>query len=251
MIGFSADALYPAVLAFSRASGLLLLLPVFSGASIPVRMRIALAALLALIATPLIGSVTLPPHWLMLVVALGHESLAGLLMGLAARMLFYAIEMAGQIITSEIGLSLSPSIDPITETTSSPLSTLLFYFGTLLFLLSGAHHWCLLAFVRSFEVFPTNAAFDPATADLVIAQSGRIFLVAVQLAAPLLALNFLINLAFAVLGRAAPSINAFQASFPVRILAGLMLLGLTFGVAAQHMLGELRAAPELMLRFLR
>jgi flagellar biosynthetic protein FliR len=252
MITITTAAIYPGMLAFARATGLLLLLPVFSGAMIPMPLRIGIAALLGWLAGPLLGSVgPMPAHWLGFVLVIAHELLAGLLMGLAARMLFFALEMGGQIISTEIGLIMSSNIDPITQSLSSPANTMLFYFGTVLFLMTGAHHYSLIAFLRSFEVFPPGAAFDPGTADVVIAQSARVFLIAVQIAAPLLAVNFVVNLAFAALGRAAPTLDVYASSFPVRILVGLTVFGMTLALTAQYVFGELRAFPEQMLRFLR
>jgi flagellar biosynthetic protein FliR len=244
--------IYPWLLAFARATGLLLLLPVFSGATIPMPVRVALAAMLALVAAPLLANPgPLPAHWLLFVIALAHELLAGLLLGLAARLLFFALELAGQIISTEIGLIMSSNIDPISHNMSSPANTMLFYFGTVLFLATGAHHYSIAAFLRSFEIFPPSAAFDPATADYVIGQSARVFLIAVQIAAPLLAVNFVVNLAFAALGRAAPTLDVYASSFPVRILVGLTVFGMTFALAAQYVLGELQSTPERMLHFLR
>ena len=71
------------------------------------------------------------------------------------------------------------------------------------------------------------------------------------MSAPVIAVNFVVVLTFAVLGRVAPSINAFTESYSARILAGLAVLGLTFGLAAQYMLGYLEKAPDLMLQLVR
>jgi flagellar biosynthetic protein FliR len=86
--------------------------------------------------------------------------------------------------------------------------------------------------------------------DFFVRTSGNIFLLAVQMAAPLMAINFIVSMTFVVLGKAAPSINVFSESAPVRILAGLTLLGLTLGLTAQLVLSQIRDSPELMLRLL-
>ena len=65
-----------------------------------------------------------------------------------------------------------------------------------------------------------------------------------------MAVNFIVTLTFAILGKAAPSMNVFAESFAARILVGMTLLGLTLGVTAQLVLSELRNAPELMLRLI-
>ena len=248
----SAEHLNFWLLAFLRSSGLLLLTPVFSGKSVPLPIRIALAGFLAYSASGYIATETpLPGDMLTLLFVAVHEFLIGLLMGLAVRLTFYAIEMAGQIISTEIGLVMSSQIDPLSQNQTSPVGMMLFYFGSLLFLISGAHHTVFVAFLRSFELAPPGVLAGSQNAgDLFVQATGKIFLIALQISAPLLAINFVITLAFAILGKAAPSINAFAESFAVRIFAGLALLGLTLGLTAQVVLSQLAQAPELMLRLL-
>jgi flagellar biosynthetic protein FliR len=240
------------MLAFLRSTGLLLLTPVFSGRNIPIPIRVGLAGFLAYSVGGYVPMQTaLPGDLAALILASLHDFLIGVLMGLAVRLTFYAIEMAGQIISTEIGLVMSSQIDPLSQNQSGPVGIALFYFGSLLFLISGAHHTVFAAFVRSFELAPAGGLAGSQNAgDLFVQATGNIFLVALQIAAPLMAINFVITLAFAILGKAAPSINAFAESFAVRILAGMALLGLTLGLTAQVVLSQFAQAPELMLRLL-
>jgi flagellar biosynthetic protein FliR len=180
-----------------------------------------------------------------------HEVLTGLLLGFAVRFLLYALEMAGEIIAVQVGLSLSSNIDPITRNAATPPNTMLLSFGTVLFLVTGAYQFCLVAFVRSFEIFPPSAFFSPQSIDAVIAASGNVFLLAVQISAPVLAISFLVNMCFSVLGRAAPTLNVFMLSFPVQILAGLTVFGMTLGLTVQYIMRDMQTLPETMLRFLR
>lgn len=128
---------------------------------------------------------------------------------------------------------------------------MLLSFGTVLFLITGAHQFCLVAFVRSFEIFPPSANFNPQSLSAVIAASGKVFLLAIQISAPLLAISFLVNMSFSVLGRAAPSLNVFLLSFPVQILAGLTVFAMTLGLTVQYVMRDMLTLPETMLRFLR
>ena len=252
MITIHIEDIYPGLLIFLRATGLFLILPVFSGSMIPSTVRIAMAAILAYLLAPIFGDFGgVPGHWFIVVMQVIHEILTGLLMGFAVRFLLYALEMAGEIIAVQIGLSMSTNIDPITRSSATPPNTMLFSLGTVLFLVTGAYQFCLLAFARSFEVFPPSAIFAPQSLDTVIAASGRIFLLAVQISAPLLAISFLVNMAFSVLGRAAPSLNVFMLSFPVQILAGLTVFSMTLGLTIQYILRDMQHLPELMLHFLR
>ena len=70
------------------------------------------------------------------------------------------------------------------------------------------------------------------------------------MAAPIMAINFIVTMTFAILGKAATGINVFSESAGVRIVAGMTVLGLTLGLTAQLVLTQLRQAPELMLRLI-
>lgn len=250
------DQLHLWLMAFVRSGGLLALIPVFSGRSVPVQLRVAIAAFLAWVTAGSLdggaGTAPLPGNVVNLILAAAHELLVGLLMGLGVRLVFYAIEFAGQVISTELGLVMSSQVDPISQNNSTPVGTALYYFGSLLFLISGAHHAVFAAFLRSFELAPLGAfGIGTNAAELFVHATGKIFLVAVQMAAPLMAINFIVTLTFAILGKAAPSMNVFSESFSVRIMAGLLLLGLTLGLSAQLVLSQIRESPELMLRLIR
>ena len=240
------------MMAFVRSGGLLALSPIFSGKMIPVPLRVAIAAFLACVASGFQHApVPMPGDVITLIFSAAHELLIGLLMGFGMRLVFYAIEFAGQIISTEIGLVMSSQIDPISQNNSTPVGTALFYLGSLLFLLSGAHHAMFATFMRSFELAPPGAFMvSRNVGELLIQSTGNIFLIAVQLAAPVMAINFIVTLTFAILGKAAPGMNVFAESFSVRIFAGLTLLGLTLGLTAQLVLSQLRQSPELMLRLI-
>ena len=118
-------------------------------------------------------------------------------------------------------------------------------------IISGAHHAMFVAFLRSFELAPPGAITAARNiGELFVHSTGNIFVSAIQMAAPIMAINFIVTLTFAVLGKAAPGINVFSESFAVRIFAGLTLLGLTLGLTAQLVLSQLRQSPELMLRLI-
>jgi flagellar biosynthetic protein FliR len=244
--------LYLWMMAFIRAGGVMTMIPVFSGRNVPMPVRIALAALLAFIGLQSIRGITPPPaDVLTLVLASAHELIIGLLMGFGVRLMFFALEMAGQIISSEMGLSVSAQIDPVSQTSTTAVGVALTLFGTLLFLISGAHHAVFLAFSRSFALMPPGiASFNRGVGEVFVQSTGSIFLLAVQMAAPMMAVNVIVTLTFAVLSKAAPGLNAFSESFPVRIAAGIAMLSIGLGLTAQLVLSGLRSAPELMLRLI-
>ncbi len=240
------------MMAFVRASGLVTMVPVFSGRNIPMPVRLAIAAFLGWVGMQKARGISAPPPEVVgLVLALTHELIIGLLMGLGVRLVFFALETAGQIMATEMGLVVSAQIDPVSQNSTSPVGVALSLFGTLLFLLSGAHHAVFAAFARSFELMaPGVIGFDRSVGEVFVQSTGSIFLLAVQMAAPLMALNFVVTLTFAILSKAASGVNAFAESFPVRIAAGLILLTVSISLTAQLVLSGLQTAPELMLRLI-
>jgi flagellar biosynthesis protein FliR len=78
----------------------------------------------------------------------------------------------------------------------------------------------------------------------VVARTSGTFLIALQLAAPIMAVSFIINLVFSILGRAVPQMNVFQESFVFRILIGLSVFGMTMQLMSQHIANYLHRLPE-------
>jgi flagellar biosynthetic protein FliR len=246
------DSIYMWMMVFVRAGGLISLVPVFSGQNIPMAIRIAVAAGLSFTVAGFVPTVaSFPPDVLHLFFVVARELMIGLIMGAVSRLIFYAIEFAGQIMSTEMGLMMSSQMDPITHTSSSPVGVALFNLGVMLFLISGSHHVVFAAFLRSFAVAPIGSlSFTHDVAQLFVVNTGKIFLIAIQMSIPLMAVNFVVTFTFAILGKAAPSMNVFSESFSIRILAGLTIFGVALGLTAQLVLSSLRQSPELMLRMI-
>ncbi len=238
------------LLTFLRASAMMSIFPVFSTHNIPPQLRIALSAILAWLVTPGLPPATLAGSSIFaLVLQMLLEIATGLLLGFVGRMLFYALDAAGTIISAEIGLTLPAVANPIGDSSASAPGILLNYLAALLWLSLDFHHWLLAGWLRTYEVLPIGAArlHNALLADL-IARSAQLLVISVLMTAPIIAVSFVINLVFSVLGRAVPQMNVFSESFAVRILAGLTVFGLSLQLMAQHMLNYLRRLPDDILR---
>jgi flagellar biosynthesis protein FliR len=242
------------LLAACRASGLFLLLPIFAVGSVPRVVRIGLAAILAWMVAPFAGehaaALAWPAGFFPLVLLVGKELVIGVLMGLAVRLIFFALDLAAQILAIEIGLNASPEFDPAANAAGNPLGSGLFYLGLIIFV-AGGHYAVIFAFARSFELVPPGLqAPDTAFVGQVVTHTARIFQMGVLMAAPIMATNFLVNLGFSILGRVVPRMNVFILSFSVRILAGFAMLIFATGLIAHYIMQQIGGAPELMLRFM-
>jgi flagellar biosynthesis protein FliR len=243
------DWLVSWLMVFLRASGLLAVFPLFSAPTVPRRLRVALGAGMALLLAPMLPATEpVPSTTWALVGLMGGEVGVGLLLGFLCRLVFFAVEIAGGLISMEIGLMLPSGMNPNTGEQSSAPAAVLYYLAIMLWLGLDLHHWVLAAFQRTYELLPVGQArLSAAAVEMVVGQSVHLFGVALLITAPVLAVTFIISLVFAVLGRAVPQMNVFAESFALRILAGLSVMGLTCQLMAQHIINYLNRLPEDIL----
>jgi flagellar biosynthetic protein FliR len=241
---------YNWLLVFMRISAFLFVLPFFSVTNFPVTMRIALGALSALLLAP-----TLPPFpmgnlpFLSLIGVMIQEVSIGLLLGFMARMVFFAVDLAGSIIATEMGLQMSAIMNPLTQTSSQVPATILFYLAAIVMLTLDLHHWMLLGFERTYTVLPIGSAhLSTALFEIVVKNTNQIFIIALQISAPIMAVSFVVTVVFAVLSRAVPQMNVFSESFSFRIVGGLIVFGFTLQLTAQHVVNYLNRLPDDLLR---
>jgi len=233
-------------LVFVRLGAFLLALPFFSAANFPAAMRVGLAALAALLLAPLLPAFPLAHlDLLALFGLLAREIAIGLLFGFFARMIFYAADIAGIIIANELGLSMGSVLDPASRQPEQMPGLILFFIATLTMLSLDLHQGLLLGFAKSFEILPLGGGWLSAPLfEIMVGRTAQIFLIALQIAAPVMAVSFCITVFFAVMSRAVPQMNVFAESFGIRVAGGLIVLGFTLQIAAQYIANYLHRLPE-------
>ena len=243
--------LYAWLMVMLRSIGIVVQLPVIANQPIPVTVRIGISLGLATLLAGLVPTAAPPTALWSLVSAVALEVVLGLALGFVIRASFAAVEMAGRIISSEVGLTATPGLgapDPAHEPVAALMTTL----AVVLFFMFGAHHSVLIAFAKSFQLAPAGAAqFDPAASASLLHDTELLIELGVRIAAPFLAMNFLVNLAFSVLGKAVPKMNVFIVSFSARALFGLGLLSTAGALMARYMYVEFGDLPLRMLQLLR
>jgi flagellar biosynthetic protein FliR len=173
----------------------------------------------------------------------------GLMFGFASRMVFFALDMAGAIIGTEIGLALPAGLNPMSGTQTTAPTSILFYLTAMLWVSLDMHHWMLIGFQRTYVFLPIGGAhLSEIFMTNIIARTSQTFVIALQLAAPVMAVSFIISLVFSVLGRAVPQMNVFAESFSLRILVGLGVFGATMQLMSQHIINYLHRLPEDILQ---
>lgn len=238
-------------LVFMRVLGLMLFVPLFAHTSVPTMAKAGFATAFTLMVYPMVEFEFIIPNTLgMVVLWMCKELIVGLCMGLAVRMIFFMLDFAAHILTVEIGLQPGAEFNPSAGAGSNPLGSIMYFFGMMLLLL-GSEYDILRTFVVSYEVAPIGyLRANEFAVEMIVVRSMGVFKTGILIAAPVVAVNFLVNLIFSVLGKAVPKLNVFVLSFSVRIFAGTAVLGFSVILIVHYVMGYLHETPEMMLRFI-
>lgn len=233
MISFTTTQLYAWIAGFlwplTRILGLLSAAPVFGNTGVPQLVKLTLGVLIALVVSPTLPPVPAidPTSWAGLLIV-AQELLIGLAMGFTMRLVFAAIEFAGEISSSTMGLSFATFFDPTSAGRSSAISQFLALVATMAFLALNAHLALIEALVESFFTLPIAGTPLSLAAPLeMVRWGGRIFSAGLQLSMPIVAALLVTNVALAILTRAAPQLNLFGIGFPITLGAGFLVISLT------------------------
>jgi flagellar biosynthetic protein FliR len=215
------------LLLFVRVTALMVVAPVVGHQVVPVQVKLALSAFLAIVVLPLASA-----HAPALDVRLGalillalKEAVMGAAIGFLAGLLFLAVRGAGELVGFELGFSISTIFDPESGQNNTVVGEMFYLLMALLFLSLNGLHFVVQALVLSYEVVPVGGIdLQAAFGERLIALCGSTVAIAVKIAAPVIVSGFLMNLALAILTRVAPQMNVFLLSFPVKIIAGLVVL---------------------------
>jgi len=217
------------LLATCRAAGFVLLAPPFNSRTIPAPVKGALALALAVALLDKVTAGLPQPTPGFLVVTAVTEVAIGAGLGFIVQVFFTAVQMAGDIIDVTGGFSLQPADDPLAMTVTSNVGRLHYMLASTLLFTSGGHLLMVRGFATSYDGMPVGGSVPTdQIAQVLITAISMMFLAALQIAGPMVAVLLLADVALALLSRAAPALNIFAFGFPVKILLTLTLLSLTF-----------------------
>jgi flagellar biosynthesis protein FliR len=219
------------LLVFFRLGGMATVAPLLGHRAIPMAHRAGLAALLALILTPVVGaSAGARLHdGVSLVLAIAGELAIGIMIGFVASLVVAAVHSAAELVAFQMGLGFAGIYDPAMGQQANVLSRFEEMLVLLLLLAVNAHHAFVHAVAASFQrIAPGAGLLSAAPAPAVVALGSKLFRSGLELAAPLVGVLFVVNVVMAFLTRVAPQTNAFVLGVPVAIVLGMLGLVETF-----------------------
>lgn len=227
MIDFSPLAHFALLLV--RPGMLLMLAPGIGGASVPGPAKLALTVLTALVLFP---SVAIPRGEgnAILTAIIAREVVIGLSIAFVLRALVAGAEFAGHLSGYQIGFSYGATIDPQNGVQNTVLATLYGMLATLGFLAINGHHMLLRALAASYTGLPigmgqVSASLLGSVREIL----GLVFTVGVRLAAPIVIVLLIVEIAVGLVSRTSPSLNFLIVGYPLRLVVGLVVLAALVG----------------------
>lgn len=221
--------------------------PIFSARSVPVRSRVALAFLVAVCAQaglpdqPVVG-LTDPDAFSVVL----QQVVVGIAIGLAVRIVFASVELAGEVIGLQMGLNFAGFFDPSTNSQTSAVGRFFGNITMLLFVVLGGHLMLLQAIIASFDTFPVGGGAFDAIAQMRIHELGAVvFRYGLWIALPMIGMLLFINIVLGFVSRIAPQMNAFAIGFPLTLSAGLVGIAATLPMLETPVVALLKIATDL------
>jgi flagellar biosynthetic protein FliR len=230
----------------TRVLGLVAASPVFGNARVPRTARLGFGVVVAIAIAPLVPAVpaTDPASWEGLLI-IAKELVTGVMMGFAMRLVFAAVEMAGEISSLTMGLGFASFFDPMSQGRSSAISQFLTWIATLTLLVANVHLWLLEALAESFFTLPISGRLFHGGGFWDLALWGaKIFSAGVQLSLPIVAALLIANVALGILTRAAPQLNLFGIGFPITLGVGFIVLMIALPYLATPLVNLLGQGAE-------
>jgi len=239
--------LSPLIWPFLRTLALFTSAPVFSSKAVPVRARIALAFFVALAAQPSLEgqpmvSINDPGAFGAVLQQVG----VGLAIGFAIRVVFAAVELAGEVVGFQMGLGFASFFDPSMGGQSSAVARFFGQMATFMFVVMGGHVMVLMTVISSFTAFPVDQNFLDALKQMKIYDLGTdLFASGLWMALPMVGMLMFANLALGIVSRVAPQMNIYAIGFPITLTVGLVGMAATLPMLDQPFLALMGRAIDI------
>ena len=177
--------------------------------------------------------------------------LGALLLQVLIGLVFSAVQAAGNLIDLFGGFQMAAAFDPMSLTNGAQFARLYQLTAMVLLFASDAYQVVIAGLLRTFEALPLGTGIDLAVlGETLTSGFTEMFVAALQVAGPLIAVLFLADAGLGLLTRVAPALNAFALGFPLKILL-TVTLGASAYLALPHIVATLTDTAVTQMGVLR
>lgn len=227
----------------ARMSGFILFNPLLGRKNIPAIVRAGLILVLSVTTYSMTTQrVSVSSDVIELGVRILLELSLGFLLGLIMNFFFYIPILAGEMVDTQMGMTMAKIYDAGSQASMSVTSTLLTILMTLLFFTANGHHTLLRILITSGDVVPFGAAaLGTATVNAVLQLFIECTLLAVKLCMPILAAELIGQVGMGILMKVIPQINVFAINIELKVIIGLILVFFLLAPISEFLLEAERA----------
>lgn len=221
------DAFYGVLLIFLRVAGILFSAPILDTATIPVLFKAGLGLAVSVLMLPVVDAVVSVKDLSLMAFVIGivSEIAIGVTIGLSVKLLFSGIQLAGQIAGYQMGFAVANVVDPATSVQIPVLAQVYNLTAMLVFLAVNAHHMFFSALVDSYTLLPPlSMHFSPQLVGMMMQLASNMFVVAIKVGAPLIAVMLMVSVGLGLIARTVPQIHIFIVGMPLKIIIGLAFM---------------------------
>jgi len=180
------------------------------------------------------------------------EILSGVIIGFVTRIFFFAITMAGELISVATGLGQAQIFNPMVGNMGNVMEQFFVTLATLLYLGLNGHHFMIQGLVSSFDVIKLAQVSINTIGFVDVVQATQQFLTfGIQIAAPVLISMLIVQVGIGILSRAVPQINVLMTSASITILLGMVILFISLPLMVLQLNGLLEVSTSELFKFIK
>jgi flagellar biosynthesis protein FliR len=229
-LSFPPDQILLFIFVLVRVAAILFVVPFLQSRNVPVLVKAGLAFAVSwvLLSRLDISAPSINTSPVALAIGIGSEIAIGLIIGLMVQLIFAGVQLAGQVAGFQMGFAIANVVDPASSLQIPMLSQFLNLFAFMIFLSLNIHYYFIKALVDGFETIPLmGARFDGNLYELIMGITAHAFVISVQIGAPVIVALLLTSVALGLVARTVPQMQIFVVAMPIKILLGLLFLGLS------------------------
>jgi len=241
------------MLVLIRISVFLFMFPIFSSKVFPTPLKLGLALVMSLLFYTVVpvDLERFPLDVISTGLLILAELMIGMTLGFCLRAFLGAVQLAGQIIGFQIGFAMINVMDPQTGSNVSIMDQIGYWVCVVIFLILNGHHIVIMSLVDSFELVPMGFFINhPALMGKILNVGANLFILSIKIGAPVIGALTFVNVGFGLIAKFSPQMNVMIVAFPVKIVVGLFLFGLTLEIIGLVTRDYIEPFRKLMLYLL-